>query len=1101
MNCRDIEPLLTSYLLGELDTAQAEQVQTHLASCKDCQASAKELEATLHLMRNALAVPSHAPVKLDATHRERIQSWRMPELIYHLVHRRLFLVELAAAAGIVAILGLLVMPSMTGSMKMAARTQDQAIEVNMMEMEPVAPPPQMAEMDRVEDKELEQLKALPYAVELDNPLPVERPAKRRRQVTTRSSDLYASRSEDISGYKFAAEQTKNEKQKASSVLHSDVVGYAALAPAAAPATISPDLGMYGDRSGGLIAGAESAERSSQREVSPSELKKLVKLDELRPVEDTTLPPEATVTLDKELAGAGAAEGFASDNDSMDFGSALDIRSDVQGALVMKGLYQGRSASGRAAGLKGYAGRWAGHTEPAVQKALMWLKENQQPDGSWNHAEPGVASLGLLAMLGHGETTSSDKYGQTVEKALHFLLSRQNDAGIFSPDPGEHALATYALSEAYSLTRIPALKAPLEKAVTALVRQQPPEALATANPWAVLALKSSSMAKVDIPDLPRVMDQVADRLETEPGTRAALGLQLLGRPQDAQVRLDESTHFAWSEPRSLEDSLQTTHAKFNAGGSKWDRWNNLIASSLVKVQNADGSWPARTDTPSRYTGPAASTALSTLMMEVYYRYLPTFQASTFEPSETNDVVVKILGESPPVSTEPVFKAYGVNPYVETATNRFSTFSIDVDTASYTLCRRYIQNGYLPPAEAVRTEEFLNFFDYGYRTPEKEAFAIYTEAAPAPFGPGLLLKIGIQGQDAGLQQARIFTLVIDTSGSMATADRLGLARRALHILIDQLHPQDRVAIVQYSTQARLVLEHTSASEKDKILKTIYSLQTSGSTHLEEGIKLGYAVAARGFRRGAVNRVMLFSDGVANLGSASSEEILGKISDYRKQGIFCSVYGFGKGTYDDIMLESLADHGDGTYQFIDSLAEAERVFQDQIKAMQVLTADTKIQVEFNPSRVKQFRQIGYENRKLREEDFRNDSVDAGEVGVGQSVTALYELIPDGRETEPIGTVRIRYRNLNTGRIEEVEHRIEAGDVKTQFQQAGAAFKLAAAVAEFAEILRGSPYAEGGNFGEVANVLRPIAMELNLDTDVQELLSMMQKTASGLPRSSANK
>ena len=429
------------------------------------------------------------------------------------------------------------------------------------------------------------------------------------------------------------------------------------------------------------------------------------------------------------------------------------------------------------------------------------------------------------------------------------------------------------------------------------------------------------------------------------------------------------------------------------------------------------------------------------------------------------------------------------------NCFSTFAIDVDTASYTLSRRYIQSGYLPPAEAVRTEEFLNFFDYGYRVPEKEAFAIFTEVAPSPFGPGLLLKIGIQGQNSNLQQPRIFTLVIDTSGSMATEDRLGLARKALRLLIEQLHPQDRVAVVQYSSQSRLVLEHTYASEKEKIMSAIDSLQTSGSTHLEEGIKLGYSVATRGFQRGAINRVLLVSDGVANLGSASSAEILGKISDYRKQGIFCSVYGFGKGTYDDAMLESLADHGDGTYQFIDSLAEARRIFVDQIKAMQVFAADTKIQVEFNPRRVRQFRQLGYENRQLRKEDFRNDAVDAGEVGAGQSVTALYELIAGGNEAEPLGTVRVRYRNVNSGQVEEVERRIGAEDVRKQFDQADAAFKLAAAVAEFAEILRGSPFAEGSSYDEVANVLRPVAMELNLDSDIHELLSMIQ-TASGLPR-----
>jgi Ca-activated chloride channel family protein len=448
---------------------------------------------------------------------------------------------------------------------------------------------------------------------------------------------------------------------------------------------------------------------------------------------------------------------------------------------------------------------------------------------------------------------------------------------------------------------------------------------------------------------------------------------------------------------------------------------------------------------------------------------------------------------------VFKAFGVNPVVETKKNAFSTFSIDVDTASYTLARNYMLKGFLPPAESVRTEEFVNFFDYAYKAPVNKTFAIYTECAPTPFGRGLnLLKIGVEGKHLGREQERrsVLTLLIDTSGSMSTPDRIGLLRRSLRMLIDTLHPDDTVAIVQYDSHARLVLDQTVVSEKAKILAALDSLQTSGSTNLEEGMREAYRIAARRFKPGASNRVLLLSDGVANLGSTEAPQILKDMEQYRKQGIFCSVFGFGIGTYNDDMLQTLADKGDGTYAFIDSAEEAKRVFVDEIGAtLNVVASDTKIQVEFNPDRVKSFRQLGYENRQLKKEEFRNDSVDAGEVGSGQSVTALYELELHGRNDQPVGVVRVRYRDTATGKVEEFEKPIQASDVTRTFEETGARFKLAAAVAELSEILRGSDYARGSSYADVAAVLRPAALELNLDSLVQELLGLLQ-SAGSMPR-----
>jgi Ca-activated chloride channel family protein len=461
-----------------------------------------------------------------------------------------------------------------------------------------------------------------------------------------------------------------------------------------------------------------------------------------------------------------------------------------------------------------------------------------------------------------------------------------------------------------------------------------------------------------------------------------------------------------------------------------------------------------------------------------------------------------------------RASGVNPFIPTAQQPFSTFAIDVDTASYTIARNYMLNGLLPPAESVRTEEFVNFFDYGYKPPSKGTFKVYTQCAPSKFGPGLhLLKIGVKGKRLGReeQQTAILTFAIDTSGSMNRPDRLGMIKKSLRMLIDQLAPGDRIAVVRFGSTSELVLSHTPASDKKEILAAIDSLKTSGSTNIERGMELAYETAAKGFKGGASNRVLIMSDGVANLGSAAAEAILEKVGKYRNQGIRCSVFGFGMGTYNDRMLETLANKGDGSYVFIDSLEEAKRVFVNDLAAtLNVIASDVKIQVEFSPELVKRYRQLGYENRQLEKEQFRDDTVDAGEVGSGQSVTALYELDLDSRALpatarlqvsaqyrNPIAVVRVRYRRTDNAAVEEIEAPVYAADVQGSFRNMPPEFKLAAAVAELSEIMRGSPFASH-TYHEVAAVLRKTARALPLDDRIREL-ARLAGTADSMSRATA--
>ena len=479
------------------------------------------------------------------------------------------------------------------------------------------------------------------------------------------------------------------------------------------------------------------------------------------------------------------------------------------------------------------------------------------------------------------------------------------------------------------------------------------------------------------------------------------------------------------------------------------------------------------------------------------------------------VAEVLGdEELPDAFAPRFKAAGVNPLVASAAQPFSTFSIDVDTASYTVSRNYMLGGNLPPPEAVRTEEFVNFFDYAYDPPAGKTFRVAAEIAPSRFGRGLhLLKLGVKGRRLGREEQRqaSLTLLIDSSGSMNQPDRLGLMRTALELLLDELAETDQVSIIQFDNRARLVLAHTPVAQRETIIRALEAIQCGGGTNLEAGLGQAYEQAAKAFISRGENRILLMSDGVVNLGETAADGIVKRIEANRRQGLYLSVFGFGMGIYDDAMLKELASKGNGAYAFIDSETEARRVFVDDLSStLNTIAEDVKIQIEFNPKRVNQYRQLGYEQRQLTKEQFRDDTVDAGEVGSGQSVTALYELdlapvnqpVPYGLQArlasdvdDWLAVARVRYRRVDNGKIEEIEQRITARDLLPAFDAASPRFRLAAGAAAFAEILRGSPFVQGVAFDDVAAVLRPVALELHLDQRIRELVQMVE-TAGGLAR-----
>ncbi len=442
----------------------------------------------------------------------------------------------------------------------------------------------------------------------------------------------------------------------------------------------------------------------------------------------------------------------------------------------------------------------------------------------------------------------------------------------------------------------------------------------------------------------------------------------------------------------------------------------------------------------------------------------------------------------------FKSSGVNPFLDTEDEHLSTFAMDVDTASYSVTRSYLTEGHLPPSEAVRVEEFVNAFKYDYTAPDEGAFAVHLEGAPSKFADSKrthLLRIGLQGRvisDEDRKDATL-TFVVDVSGSMEMENRLGLVKKALRLLVDQLRPTDKVGIVVYGSRGRLVLPHTGVNQRAEILTAIDSLRPDGSTNAEEGLRIGYDLAWRNAEVDHINRVILCSDGVANVGQTGPEEILKEIRAHVKRGITLSTVGFGMGNYNDILMEKLANAGNGNYAYVDTLSEARRIFvEDLTGTLQVIAKDAKIQVDFNPEVVSRFRLLGYENRFLENHQFRDDTVDAGEVGSGHCVTALYEVKLHEGASGKIATASIRYADPDTHQVTEIGEDIFSSDLHESFETASAPFRLTAAVAEFAEILRESYWAKDGSLEEVRRVVKGVFPELD-NEGVVELIYLVGK------------
>ncbi len=439
-------------------------------------------------------------------------------------------------------------------------------------------------------------------------------------------------------------------------------------------------------------------------------------------------------------------------------------------------------------------------------------------------------------------------------------------------------------------------------------------------------------------------------------------------------------------------------------------------------------------------------------------------------------------NPNFNTEEYDRIYE-NEFLAVKENPLSTFSIDVDTASYSNIRRFLNNNRMPPKDAVRIEEMINYFTYDYPNPTGDRpFSITIKAAKCPWNNAHdILLIGLHGKTPdtkGLPPSNLVFL-IDVSGSMNQPNKLPLLKTAFRMLVNQLSDNERVAIVVYAGAAGKVLDSTPGSDKQKILDAIDNLRAGGSTAGGAGIKLAYKIAQENFIKGGNNRVILATDGDFNVGASSDAELIRLIEENRKKGIFLTVLGFGTGNYKDAKMEKLADKGDGNYYYIDTLKEAKKVLVHELgSTLFTIAKDVKIQIEFNPAKVKAYRLIGYENRILAKEDFNDDTKDAGELGAGHTVTALYELVPadseenfrqvddliyqkqEIKQSDDLLTVKLRYKLPDSNKSKLIKKSIKASNISESPQ---GDFLFASSVAEFGLLLRGSKFKGNATYDDV--------------------------------------
>ena len=1107
MTCAQIEGLLTRYLLGDLEPADQAQVETHLASCPACRAATEQLRPTVVLLRQALSAHSEDSPRLDPTRRARILASYRPHKP-EVTSMWTVVLRVAAIAAILFVFAGLLLPavSLRGRVQhaniAATRVREQALSTaaDMYEVDHGRKPQAAADLvgyirdgSQVTDAEVKRVTEGPQSS-----APMAAPAEASARANADSVSMAElSRPTIFGGPMMDVPSPRSSLARHLGEFVAGIAGKAEPEVRVPHGSGTPPSTPVEGRVHG-VAGVSSFAFSGK---TPDALG----LGAATPAPGGQNHYYSDPAMHKDVEEAnkptdGQAGGREVTALSAESAGENGISVPAPSPLLVKGLYASRSTSGRA---KAEA---QSHAENETRLRVPEYDGDSRSDVSGSASVDGrevkVQILGYTPTTVAGVPAAVPQRDEALKEntpaspvVMDFLEAGDqgarggNDAGLVvtaKPQGGERNLETMTLADTEAVTDQPTT---LERGKEQLRKSQLIEATEVRE-----ELQPKRPVDASQPVVQKVTKKTEDKADE---TLRTLDKIIIPEIEFRQANIHDIVDFLnkatveAGAPTSGEAKKDTTFVLNLGDADKKAGESDTLSQTATKTEETapDVTFTARSI--------SMLSALKIITQVSGLKYKVVDGTVMIEPQGYSAEEIKTAApppapiESSESAVEPVYPPQVFNPIVETKQSEFSTFGIDVDTASFTLARRSLLQGRRPPEGAIRVEEFVNAFEYAYRAPERDTFAVYADRARSPFRPSVdVLRIGVRGKVIGRDRMRtsVLTFVIDTSGSMNTPDRLDLIRKALVMLVDHLAPQDTVTVVAFASEARLVLDQTPASQKDAIRAAITGLQTYGSTHLEGGLRLGYEVAARNFRSGAINRVLLLSDGVANLGAATAQGILAQVERYKNQGIYCSVFGVGQGTYNDTMLETLADKGDGVYRYVDSLAEARRVFVDDLAAtLCVIAKDVKIQVQFDPARVTRYRQLGYEKRHLEKEQFRDDTVDAGEVGAGQSATALYEITVAGNPAEPLGTVRLRWKDVETGKVEERAVPLKADDRYGSFETAPVRFRLAAGVAEFADLLRRNPNTAGTTVRDVAAVLRPVGLELNLDQQVQDLVRMV--------------
>ena len=669
------------------------------------------------------------------------------------------------------------------------------------------------------------------------------------------------------------------------------------------------------------------------------------------------------------------------------------------------------------------------------------------------------------------------------------------------------------------------------AILLLTADQPDKIRAPGLPTADVAVRSSGREAAPVPDI--MLDMAPRAVESARGVEPAESV-------DADVSLDEAPRTAAIVPGVIAGTVRDAETGEPMASA------TVIIESLrrVAVTDAHGRFRFIGMAPGRYTlrirhlgyGDAvtelavaadATTGADVAMAAAIAETLLAFDVErrVYMGEPRGALVARTAGVSPRAGAEAGGRRnpndrpydlvyhdhYGVNPFVATDEDSLSTFGLETDDASWTMARRYLDDGHLPDPAAIRVEEMVNRLDAGLTAAGDQDFTLHADGAPSRFGKGYqLLRLGVRARDipdTGRAPAHL-VFVIDISGSMDREDRLGLVKQALRVLVGELRAGDRVGIVTYGDEARVVLEPVGMDQRDRILAAIDALQPGGSTSAEAALTAAYDLAVRHAVDGAVSRLILCSDGVANVGATGPDSILESVRRRAAEGVALTCVGFGMGNYNDTFMEQVANRGDGTYHYVQRLEDAERAFRHNLTGtLQYVGAEVKTQVAFDPAAVLRWRLIGYENRDIADEDFRDDTVDAGEIGAGHAAVALYEVkltdeaaadLASGRR-RVLGEFRLRWarprHHERAGEVNEIARTLTTADLATTWDTAPARLRAAAVTAEFAEIMRHSYWARGSTFEDLLTDVTTLVRDLPADQDILELSRLIHRASTLTP------